>query len=374
MKANWERKKLGEVCEIYQPQTISSKELKDDGKYPVYGANGVIGFYDKYNHKDSEVLLTCRGSTCGTVNKSVEFSWVNGNAMVMHPINAESLAKEYLFMVLKSLDYSHIITGAAQPQITRQTLAPAEIPLPPLAEQKRIVGVLDKKFAAVEKLRSAATASLQDAKDLFQSELTKAFSNDEWEMVYLKDIAKDFGRGKSKHRPRNDKCLFGGDYPFIQTGDIRNSEKFVTDYAETYNDIGLQQSKLWPKGTLCITIAANIAETAILTFPSCFPDSVIGFVPNENKTSADFVFYLLQYFKSELQILGKGAAQDNINLGTFEKMQFPLPPLADQKRIVARLDSLQAKVRMLQANYEKVIADCDELKQSYLDKAFKGEL
>ena len=157
-------------------------------------------------------------------------------------------------------------------------------------------------------------------------------------------------------------------------GDIRNADKYVTDYTETYNETGLAQSKLWPAGTLCITIAANIAETAILSFPCCFPDSVIGFIPNEKLTTVDFVYYLIQFFKSELQKLSKGAAQDNLNLAKFENMNFPLPPLPDQKRIVKELDTLSEKVKALCAIYENQIADCEELKQAYLQKAFDAGL
>lgn len=373
MNKDWEIKKLGDVCEIYQPQTISTKQLIENGKYSVYGANGIIGNYDKYNHEESEVLLTCRGATCGSVNISEPFSWINGNAMVIHPKSTD-ISKQFLTFILCSLDYSLIITGAAQPQITRQTLSPTLIPVPPLEEQKRIVKILDEKIAQLETIKTNAQTNLQNAKDLFQSQLTRAFNNTTWEKAKLEDIALDFSRGKSKHRPRNDKCLFGGDYPFIQTGDIRNADKYVTDYTETYNETGLAQSKLWQKGTLCITIAANIAETAILSFPCCFPDSVIGFIPNEKLTTVDFVYYLIQFFKSELQKMSKGAAQDNLNLAKFENMNFPLPPLPEQKRIVEQLDSLSEKTKALQNIYEQMLLDCEELKQSFLCKAFAGEL
>ena len=99
----------------------------------------------------------------------------------------------------------------------------------------------------------------------------------EWKKVTL-DKMGVVSRGKSKHRPRNDARLFGGKYPFIQTGDIGSAGLYVLDYSQTYNEEGLAQSKLWAKDTLCITIAANIADTALLAFPACFPDSIIGFV------------------------------------------------------------------------------------------------
>ena len=258
--------------------------------------------------------------------------------------------------------------------LNKEKLKNIDVLVPPLAEQKRIVKILDEKFAKIDKLKTAAETNLKNARELFNAELEKTFNEkDFWKTARLGEIALEYGRGKSKHRPRNDKCLFGGEYPFIQTGDIRNSEKYIERYSETYNEIGLAQSKLWPKGTLCITIAANIAETAILTFPCCFPDSVIGFVPNEQYTSVDFIYYVIQYFKTELQKISKGAAQDNLNLTKLESMDFPLPPLSEQKRIVAHLDKLSEKVKRLEEIYRRTIADCEELKKSILKKTFEGE-
>ncbi len=132
--------------------------------------------------------------------------------------------------------------------------------------------------------------------------------------------------------------------PFIQTGDIRNASHIITEYSQTYSALGLKQSKLWPSGTLCITIAANIAETSILGFDACFPDSVIGFVADPKKTSSGYVEYLLQSFKTTLEEKGKekSSAQSNINLGTFEQLNLPFPPLEEQARIVAILDKFDA--------------------------------
>ena len=113
-----------------------------------------------------------------------------------------------------------------------------------------------------------------------------------WAERRLSEVATDFGRGKSKHRPRNDPKLYGGRYPFVQTGDIRNAAHRISSYSQTYGEAGLAQSKLWPAGTLCVTIAANIAETAILGFDACFPDSVIGVVPNAAMTSSEFPWHV----------------------------------------------------------------------------------
>ena len=169
----------------------------------------------------------------------------------------------------------------------------------------------------------------------------------EWKEYKLTEVG-SLKRGKSKHRPRYAFHLYGGPYPFIQTGQIREASKYITKYEQTYSEAGLAQSKLWNKGTLCITIAANIAEIAILSFDACFPDSVIGFIPDKKKCDLDFSFYTLKYFQKELQSHGTGSVQDNINLGTFEKIKFPFPPLPEQQSIASMLSSLDDKIDLLQ--------------------------
>lgn len=166
-----------------------------------------------------------------------------------------------------------------------------------------------------------------------------------WREYTLHDVGV-LQRGKSKHRPRWAEHLYGGNYPFVQTGDVRKADKLITNFEQTYSESGLSQSKLWPKGTLCITIAANIAEIGILNFDSCFPDSVLGFIADENKTTNDFVYYLIKFFKKEIQRFAIGSVQDNINLGTFNKVTFKFPPLPEQKRIAHILGSLDDKIEL----------------------------
>ncbi|UGA50145.1 MULTISPECIES: restriction endonuclease subunit S [Dickeya] len=154
-------------------------------------------------------------------------------------------------------------------------------------------------------------------------------------------------RGRSRHRPRYAFHLYNGPYPFIQTGEVRAASKYISSYENTYSEDGLKQSKLWPKGTLCITIAANIAELAILDFDACFPDSVLGFLPDTTKTTIDYVFYTLSHYQRRLKHIGEGSVQDNINLGTFENIEFPFPPLSEQKAIASVLSSLDDKIDLL---------------------------
>lgn len=167
----------------------------------------------------------------------------------------------------------------------------------------------------------------------------------EWRECRLEEIG-TLQRGRSRHRPRYAFHLYGGKYPFIQTGEIREARKYIIKYEQTYNEAGLEQSKLWPKNTLCITIAANIAELAILSFDACFPDSVLGFIPNKN-VDLNFIYYTLVHFQKELKHIGEGSVQDNINLGTFQNISFPIPELPEQKAIAAVLSSLDDKIDLL---------------------------
>lgn len=153
---DWPLVTLGEICDLYQPKTITQQDLVEDGPYLVFGANGVIGRYDQYNHEEAEVLITCRGATCGTINKSTPKSWVTGNAMVAKPKD-KRLSKEFLFSLLQGSDLGPTISGSAQPQITRQGLAPFEIPLPPLATQQAIVAEIEAEQALVAANRELIT-------------------------------------------------------------------------------------------------------------------------------------------------------------------------------------------------------------------------
>lgn len=154
----------------------------------------------------------------------------------------------------------------------------------------------------------------------------------EWNVCCIDDLG-TVNRGKSKHRPRNDSILFGGLYPFIQTADVKKANLYITEYNETYSDIGLAQSKLWDKGTLCITIAANIAESAILGIDACFPDSVVGFIPHKVKADLKFVKYLLDEFKVYMQQISKGTTQDNLSLEKLRRVKFNVPEYSMQVKI-----------------------------------------
>ena len=171
-----------------------------------------------------------------------------------------------------------------------------------------------------------------------------------WESVTLDKLG-SVSRGRSKHRPRNDAILFGGKYPFIQTADVKAAPFYITEYNETYNDKGLAQSKLWHKGTLCITIAANIADTAILDIDACFPDSVMGFIPYDDVSDVRFVKYAFDMLQRDMKQISQGAAQDNLSWQKLSTIRFPNPPIEIQRKIA---DYLVAYEDLIENNQKQI--------------------
>ena len=143
-------------------------------------------------------------------------------------------------------------------------------------------------------------------------------------------------RGRSRHRPRDAAHLYGGPYPFIQTGDVKRAALYVTEHTQTYSEAGLEQSRLWPAGTLCITIAANIADTAILTYDACFPDIVIGFIPDPGKADATFIKYFFDArLKGSYRQFSQGAAQDNLSQEKLLSIDLVIPDDVEEQRAIA---------------------------------------
>ena len=176
-----------------------------------------------------------------------------------------------------------------------------------------------------------------------------------WKLAKLNELG-FVGRGKSRHRPRNAAFLYGGRYPFFQTGDIKAANFYLTEYSQTYSEEGLAQSKLWKQGTLCITIAANIAESAILGIDGCFPDSVVGFVADIKKADVRFIKYYMETLKLQMQSVSRGTTQDNLSVDKLLTFDFRVPPLPIQQRIAGILsaydeliENSQRRIKLLEA-------------------------
>jgi type I restriction enzyme S subunit len=270
--------------------------------------------------------------------------------------------------------------GLGRAVLNLENIRSAEVFLAPPDTRERTVAEIEKQFSRLDE----AVANLKRVQDNLrayrQASLREAVRGDRspdpsaedlpvgWSRASLSDMG-EFGRGKSKHRPRDDPRLFGGPYPFIQTGDVRRSAGVIREYTQTYSECGLQQSRLWPVGTLCITIAANIAETGILAMPACFPDSIVGFVCDD----AALVRYVELYFRTiraNLERFAPATAQKNINLSVLERIQVPLPPASERERIVAEVDRRLSIVREVESEVEANMKRAQSLRQAVLTQVF----
>ena len=170
--------------------------------------------------------------------------------------------------------------------------------------------------------------------------------NTDWNTKRLSDLGK-FQRGKSRHRPRNDSKLFEhGTYPLVQTGAVKATNLYIRTHEACYNDFGLSQSTIWPENTLCITIAANIAETALLGYPMCFPDSIVGFNAYPEESSELFMHYVFTYIRKAIQNSASGSIQDNINIEYLTGLRFKIPHKTYQDKITEILSSIDKKIEL----------------------------
>ncbi|EPY00972.1 restriction modification system DNA specificity domain-containing protein [Magnetospirillum fulvum MGU-K5] len=275
----------------------------------------------------------------------------------------------WLAYALSDLDLGQLNKATGVPGLNRNDAYEKTLYVPSLDEQQRIAAILDQAEGVLRKRRE----TLGELDELMQAIFFEMFGDPTsnrkgWDVGKLGDVG-ILERGVSKHRPRNDPILLGGSYPLIQTGDIANADGYVRDFSATYSEVGLKQSRLWPAGTLCITIAANIGKTAILAFDACFPDSVVGFSPND-LVITEFVQHWMGFIQKKLEDDAPQFAQKNINLAILRDLDIPIPPriLQDQfRQAVLHVDNLKAISRAHLAKLEALFA-------SLQHRAFRGEL
>ena len=320
------------------------------------------------------LISTVRPNLNGVAQITAEFDGATASTgfCVLRP-DATKLNASYLFQWVKSGNFVDDMvrkaTGASYPAVSDRIVGDSLIPLPPLPEQRRIAAILDQ----AETLRTQRRAALVQLDSLTQSLFLDMFGDPVanpkgLSIVKLGDVG-TLDRGISKHRPRNAPELLGGNHPLIQTGEVANCDAYIRSFTSTYSDFGLRQSKLWPAGTLCITIAANIAKTGILTFEACFPDSVVGFSADDPAT-VEYVRVWLSFLQKTLEDSAPESAQKNINLAILRGLNVPLPPLPLQQTFATRIQAIEA----LKATHRAALAQLDALFASLQQRAFAGEL
>jgi type I restriction enzyme S subunit len=380
----WRWSTLGEQCDLYQPKTISREKMMKDGSYEVYGANGVIGMYNEYNHEESEVLLSCRGN-CGTVNVSKPKSWINGNAMVCRP-KTSALLKSYLRYYLESVNFAKVITGTAQQQITREPLSKVEIAIPPIDEQRKIVELLEDHLsrldAALADVRQAKILASQFRRSLLQAGLNGFFNNgpiDEisglsktWRLKTLADVADWTSGGTPSSK---DSALYGGDIPWIVIGDLTEAIVLDTEKKITQKGLDSSSAKKLPVGTVMVAMyGASIGRTGVMGKEMTTNQAIACGIPKDDEILGQYLLYFLQSQKNEFIAAGKGGAQPNISQGVVKSWRIPLPPLDEQLEIITEIDSQLEHLAQANRATETLLKGSIGLRRSLLQAAFTGQL
>lgn len=354
--------------------------------------------------EDGDLLIVGDGSRSGLTGRAIK--GIVGSTL--YKIYADGMTTDYLryFIESKYLLLNTQKKGTGTPHLNANILKKSKLIVPSIEEQERIVERIEELFSELD--NAVETLNITEKKlhlyrqsvikEAFIGSFTESYrkANDtaldmklpwlseeqtmelpkipeSWKYILLSNLG-DLGRGKSKHRPRNDARLFvDGKYPFIQTSEVKSADKYITEYSKMYNDFGLSQSKLWPSGTLCITIAANIAETAFLGLNACFPDSVVGFTPSDNILS-EYIRYFIESQKAELSAFAPATAQKNINLTTLENLVIPYCSLKEQKRIVDEIESRLTAYLNIEKTVNDALQQAFAMRQSMLKQAFEGRL
>ncbi|EGJ2155863.1 N-6 DNA methylase, partial [Campylobacter jejuni] len=241
----YELVKLGTICKIYQPKTITAKEIQENGDYKVYGANGVIGFYNKYNHKDSEVAMTCRGATCGTINYTEPLSWITGNAMIITPLKNNLILKKFLVYILPLSNVKNIITGSAQPQITKNNLTTLKIPLSPLEIQKQIVAECEE----VEEQHNTLSLSIKEYQNLIKAMLQKCGIIEDNQEYELNSILENLQKLESK-LDFNLLFSFIDDFTNARQEDLKKFKEFVKNIKAILDTLPISPKDGWKRISL----------------------------------------------------------------------------------------------------------------------------
>ncbi len=374
---------LGDICELVNGATfkpsdwdglgvpiIRIQNLNDPTKPFNYTSKTLA---DKFRVRPGDTLLSWSGTpgtSFGCFRWNGPEGWLNQHIFNVQ-LSADILPSFFIYQVNSKLQelISKAHGGVGLQHITKGALQSVYIIVPPLPDQERIIGLLDEADG-LRKLRIRAdTATSAVIPALFHEMFGDVATNPKgWPQSSFAAVGK-LDRGRSKNRPRDEANLYGGKYPFIQTGDVANSNGQITAYTQSYSEKGLAQSRMWPAGTLVITIAANIGKTAILTFPACFPDSLVGFIPGE-KVLVDYVRQWLVTMEDRLEEAAPQMAQKNINLKILSALTISVPPLPLQRQFADRV----TEIRELEGEQAKSRGRIDDLFQSMSHRAFSGDL
>ncbi|EED2513564.1 restriction endonuclease subunit S [Campylobacter jejuni] len=390
----WKINKLEKICEILDNKRVPiSQKDRISGIYPYYGASGIVDYIDKYIFDEELVLIGEDGAKWDAFENSAFIAsgkyWVNNHAHILKP-NNEILINKFLVYFLNYSNLEKYITGATVKKLNQQKLKQIEIPLPPLKEQERIVGILDESFAKIDESIKILEQNLLNLDELMQSALQKAFNPlkdnakenyklpQGWEWKSLGEISNLIQNGFAASK--NNEIPSG--YVHLRTHNISTDGNLNFDtLIKIKREFIKEKQSFIEKNDILFNNTNStelVGKTALVTqnYNYAFSNHLTKIKLKNQYNSKLVVFYFVLLLKNKYfeKICHQWIGQSGINIDKLKKIQIPLPPLKEQEQITKHLDFIFEKAKALKELYTKELKDYEELKQSLLDKAFKGEL
>jgi type I restriction enzyme S subunit len=350
---------------VIERRRVLGAEISGDRRFAARPAQFIVSRID------------ARNGAMGLVPPQLDGAIVT-NDFPLFALDKTKIQPEFLGWLCQTREFVELCQRASEGTTNRVRLQEGrflalEIPLPPLAEQRRIVAKVDQLAAKIAEVYSLRQQTSVELGVLLDQSRTRVFEKAASHGTLRLDEVAILERGKFSHRPRNEPRFFGGEHPWIQIAEVEQANKYIRGWTQTLNDEGLAISKKFPRGTVLISIAATIGAVGILDFDCCVPDSIVGVTPRDD-TGSEFLYHYLSYVRTHLEMIAPQSAQKNINLQILSPLPVPRVKLKQQRRIVACLDELQAEVSGLKQLQAETSAELDAMLPSILDKAFKGEL
>ena len=386
----WEVVQLKRFAEVHNGREIDVEvDSTDSSAVGVYGSGGVFKYTNRAQYSGKAVLFGRKG----TLGKPL---YVEGQLWAVDTMYfltySNRLLEKFSYYQFLAFDWAPYITHTAIPSVVASEIVACYFPIPPLEEQAKIVDYLDNGCASLDTILDKTRSSIEEYKKLKQAVITQAVtkgvrgeremkdSGVEWIRAIPKEwvcekikYATSISRGLFNHRPRNDERYYNGKYPFIQTGDVANATKYIVSYSQTLNELGKSVSKEFPKGTLTMTIAANVGDVAILNFDAYFPDSVVGFIPSKNIRTL-YLFYVFSAMKDEFTRTAIKSTQLNLNIDRVKETFIPVTlDSNEQCEIENYLESKCAEIDGLIAKKEHLVKELESYKKSLIYEVVTGK-
>jgi type I restriction enzyme S subunit len=368
---------LGEICDVldHQRKPITKRD-RVGGEYPYYGATGVLDHVAGYLFDEPLVLVGEDGAKWAS-GENTAFAvegkiWVNNHAHVLRP-HRTVLLDNWLIYHLNHSDLTEFVSGLTVPKLNQGSLREIPVPLPPLPEQRRIVGILDEAFAGIATAQANAEENLPNARALFDSHLNEVFSKrgEGWVERTIGDV---FTTATGSTPPKNNANFYGDFIPLVKPPELCDAP--FDSAPDGLSKAGAAVARTLPEESILVSCIGNLGKIGLNTVPVAFNQQINAILPDESKAIPEFMFFqaLAPVFKEQLESLASGTTVPIVNKSKFNSVQVVLPPLPIQKPVVARLDALSADTRRLAGIYERKLAALGELKKVLLHQAFAGEL